>query len=80
MKLFVKRNRYKSFEKARIEIEDTADWAALQMALHYRIEDMKKKGWDKCEGEDEDLREMYERAVSLSRTLDPKNESAWKWK
>lgn len=86
MKLSVKRDQYKTFEKAMIEIDTSLEWTYLSLGLKYQIEDAVKaiefyEGL-MADGEDctKDLKYQLERKEKLERMyeiLENKNETEW---
>ncbi|WP_445506742.1 hypothetical protein [Niallia sp. 03190] len=74
MKLLVKRDWLNTFEEAKIEIEEVKEFSFLQIAVKNYIDYMEKNGFK--HSEDEDIRELYERAIRISIVLD--NEMEWK--
>lgn len=79
MKLYVKRDRFGTFQKAKIEIADSKDWARLTIAVRNALEKSEEhraavletggdvEYWDK---EIQAYKNMYE-------LLDNKNELEW---
>ena len=73
MKLYVKRDQFKTFEKARIEIDTSLEWTYLSIGLKYQIEDAVKaielyEGF-MADGEDctKDLKYHLERKEKLEQ-------------
>ena len=86
MKLFVKRDQFKTFEKARIEIETSLEWTYLTLGIKYQIEDAIKaielyEGF-MADGEDctKDLKYQLDRKAKLEKMykiLENKHETNW---
>ncbi|NSL51718.1 hypothetical protein [Calidifontibacillus erzurumensis] len=75
MKIHVKRDNLKGYQKAYIELADIEEWATIRMALRHYKEWMEEHNWHK--DDNEGIRDMYEKTKIALEELDPINEVAW---
>ncbi|MDT3417113.1 hypothetical protein QO009_003008 [Brevibacillus aydinogluensis] len=75
MKIFVKRDRFKTYQESRIVLESADEWTTLRMALSVGIEQCKQM-LDRvaCEEEGKHWQEMLERYQRAYDDLNPANE------
>lgn len=88
MKIYVKRDEFKSFEQAKIAIDRSEDWATLRLALGFAMDYWESRiklreehpEWEENERYIADAKESWERYKAAAEDLDLKNAIEWNGK